>query len=61
MENKVLASKTYTRPMVVSHDRIQFETAQSWNKGLGNTKHPGTGNGGIQYPLDPRFPKKNDK
>jgi hypothetical protein len=61
MENAVHVSKAYTRPMVLSHDSIQFETAQSWNRGHGNTKHPGTGNDGINYPLDPRYPKKNDK
>ncbi|MFD2214039.1 hypothetical protein [Metabacillus endolithicus] len=41
------------RPMVLEHQVIRFETAQSWNKGKGNLNHPGTGNGGINYPNDP--------
>jgi hypothetical protein len=45
--------KMYTRPMVVSHQPIRFETAQSWNRGHGNLDHPGTGNDGINYPLSP--------
>ncbi|MDQ1911171.1 hypothetical protein RAC89_11975 [Paenibacillus sp. GD4] len=45
--------KTYVRPFVLSHDLIQFETAQSWNRGEGNLDHPGTGNDGINYPNDP--------
>jgi len=49
------------KPMVLSHQPVRFETAQSWNKGNGNTKHPGKGNGGINYPHPPRNPKKNDK
>ena len=43
----------YTRPMVLSQQPVKFETAQSWNKGQGNRNHPGTGNGGINYPLPP--------
>jgi hypothetical protein len=49
----------YTRPLVLSHRPIRFETAQSWNRGLGNKDHPGNGNGGIQYPFDPRPSKKH--
>ena len=43
----------YDRPLVLNHQPIRFETAQSWNKGQGNLNHPGTGNGGINYPNDP--------
>lgn len=43
----------YTRPMVLSHQPIQFETAQSWNKGKGNRKHHGKGNHGKNYPHKP--------
>jgi hypothetical protein len=43
----------YNRPLVLSHQPIRFETAQSWNKGHGNLNHPGTGNDGINYPNDP--------
>jgi hypothetical protein len=49
----------YTRPLVVSHQPVRFETAHSWNKGVGN-KHPDSnGNGGINYPNDPRPSKKH--
>ncbi|MCM3412458.1 hypothetical protein [Metabacillus litoralis] len=41
------------RPLVLDHQAIRFETAQSWNKGRGNLNHPGTGNGGVNYPNDP--------
>lgn len=41
------------RPMVLSHRPVVFETAQSWNQGHGNRDHTGTGNDGINYPLDP--------
>jgi hypothetical protein len=41
------------RPMVLRHQSVRFETAQSWNKGHGNRDHTGTGNDGIKYPLDP--------
>ncbi|MBT2758397.1 hypothetical protein J7E71_21235 [Mesobacillus foraminis] len=40
-------------PLVLSHQPIRFETAQSWNKGHGNLKHPGTGNNGVNYPREP--------
>lgn len=43
----------YQQPKVLHHQPIRFETAQSWNKGHGNLDHPGTGNGGINYPLPP--------
>ena len=39
------------RPLVLAHQPIRFETAQSWNKGKGNLNHPGKGNGGINYPI----------
>jgi len=40
----------YTRPMIVNHQPVRFETAQSWNCGKGNLDHKGKGNGGINYP-----------
>jgi hypothetical protein len=40
----------YTRPMVVSHQPVRFETAQSWNPGQGNLNHSGTGNDGTNFP-----------
>ncbi|WP_121662769.1 hypothetical protein [Metabacillus litoralis] len=38
------------RPLVLDHQAIRFETAQSWNPGKGNTNHPGTGNDGVNWP-----------
>lgn len=60
METEVvnMNRKAYVRPMILSHQPVSFETAQSWNRGVGN-KHPkGNGNGGIHYPHDPRPSKK---
>lgn len=48
-----ISENKYDRPLVLNHQQIKFETAQSWNKGHGNVNHPGTGNGGINYPNDP--------
>lgn len=50
---KISDSVVYSRPQVLVHQSIVFETAQSWNRGRGNLDHPGTGNDGINYPLDP--------
>ena len=53
MENKMNSTTDmYTRPLVLSHQPIRFETAQSWNLGHGNLNHFGTGNDGINYPND---------
>ncbi|NOU87857.1 hypothetical protein GC102_19070 [Paenibacillus sp. LMG 31460] len=52
-ENVKREQKLYERPMVLSQQPVRFETAQSWNKGHGNLNHPGTGNGGINYPNPP--------
>lgn len=38
------------RPLVLDHQPIKFETAQSWNPGQGNQDHPGKGNGGVNFP-----------
>ncbi|WP_066067706.1 hypothetical protein [Neobacillus soli] len=61
----MILEKVYSRPIVLSHQPIQFETAQSWNKGHGNLDHPGKGNGGINYPnppyTGPRPPDKKKK
>lgn len=51
--NNVEEKAVYSKPMILDHRPIRFETAQSWNKGHGNRKHWGTGNGGIHYPHDP--------
>jgi hypothetical protein len=39
-----------SQPLVLSHQPIKFETAQSWNPGKGNLDHPGTGNDGVNWP-----------
>ena len=52
--------KLTVSPLVLSHQPIRFETAQSWNKGKGNLEHPGTGNGGINYPNDPYTGPRHD-
>ncbi|WP_309121671.1 hypothetical protein [Paenibacillus sp.] len=47
-------------PKVISHQPIQFETAQSWNPGKGNLNHPGTGNNGSNFPdTNPHHDGKN--
>ncbi|MFE4114859.1 hypothetical protein [Priestia sp. YIM B13448] len=48
METKTNVSSK--RPLVLDHQPIKFETAQSWNPGQGNQDHPGTGNGGVNFP-----------
>ncbi|MBO0962179.1 hypothetical protein J1P26_20945 [Neobacillus sp. MM2021_6] len=48
----MILKKVYAKPIVLSHQPIRFETAQSWNPGKGNHDHPGTGNGGINFPPD---------
>lgn len=57
IENKVLVNE-YTRPTVLAHQSIRFETAHSWNKGVGNKDPNGDGNGGKNYPNEPRPEKK---
>jgi hypothetical protein len=47
---RVMLEKVYTRPIVLSHQLIRFETAQSWNPGKGKHDHKGTGNDGINFP-----------
>jgi hypothetical protein len=42
----------YISPKVLSHQPIRFETACSWNKGVGE-KVP-CGNGWVNHPNDPR-------
>ena len=51
----------YQPPQVLRHEPIRFETAQSWNRGRGNLDHPGTGNGGVNYPLPPYTGPRKDK
>jgi hypothetical protein len=48
----MIVEKVYTRPIVLSHQIIRFETAQSWNPGKGKHDHPGTGNDGIKFPVE---------
>jgi hypothetical protein len=48
----------YTSPIILSHEPVRFETAHSWNKGVGNKNPSSDGNGGINYPNDPRPSKK---
>jgi hypothetical protein len=50
--------KIYERPKVLFNQVIRFETAHSWNKGIGNKTPGSNGNGGIYYPIPPR-PGKN--
>lgn len=50
----------YQAPKVLQHQPIRFETSQSWNKGAGEMHHD-DGNGGINYPLEPRLPKEHDQ
>jgi hypothetical protein len=52
--------KVSRSPLVLGHQPIRFETAQSWNKGHGNVDHPGTGNDGIHYPNDPYTGPRHD-
>lgn len=44
------ADEKFEIPKVMTHQAIRFETAQSWNPGRGNRDHPGTGNGGSNFP-----------
>ncbi|NQX60363.1 hypothetical protein [Paenibacillus qinlingensis] len=54
MENEpAIKQRRYSRPRVLSQQPVRFETAQSWNKGHGNTNHNGNGNGGSHYPNQP--------
>ncbi|TVY05619.1 hypothetical protein [Paenibacillus cremeus] len=54
-------TKAYSRPVVLKHQPLRFETAQSWNKGVGNKNPSSNGNGGVNYPNDPRPGKKPHK
>lgn len=47
----MIAEKVYTRPIVLSHQPIQFETRHSWNPGKGNSPES-NGNDGIKFPVD---------
>ncbi|MDR7000623.1 hypothetical protein [Neobacillus niacini] len=47
----MIADKVYTRPLVLSHQPIQFETRHSWNPGKGNSPDE-DGNGGIRFKGD---------
>lgn len=46
----MIKEKVYNRPLILSHQPICFETAQSWNPGKGKHNHPGKGNHGIHFP-----------
>ena len=45
----MIAEKVYRKPVVVSHQPIQFETAHCWNPGCG-TDGKQNGNNGINFP-----------
>lgn len=46
------------QPLVLSHQPIQFETSQSWNKGHGPVSGDDGNSDGAKYPHDPFEPKK---
>ena len=50
--------KSYSKPEVLDHRPIQFETSQSWNKGHGPVSGDGGKSNGKNYPHDPYKPKK---
>jgi hypothetical protein len=47
------------KPLVLSHQPIQFETSQSWNKGHGPVSEDDGNSDGGKYPHDPYEPKKD--
>lgn len=45
----MMKKERYSRPMVLAHQPVAFETRHCWNPGKGNS--PGSdGNGGIHFP-----------
>lgn len=57
MEKEVCSvTNRYTRPLVVSHQPVRFETAHSWNRGVGRKI---SDDGNPKYPHDPRPSKKH--
>lgn len=60
-KNEESSEMTYVAPKVVSHQRIQFETSQSWNQGHGPVSGDGGNSNGDQYPLEAYEPKKEHK
>lgn len=48
-----------SRPLVLSHQPIQFETSQSWNKGHGPVSGDPGKSDGDKYPHEP-YPDKKD-
>lgn len=59
MKNEENSELTYVAPKVVSHQQIQFETSQSWNKGRGPVSGDPGKSDGDKYPHDPYEPKKD--
>ncbi|ESU32041.1 hypothetical protein G3A_12965 [Bacillus sp. 17376] len=53
--------KLEIRPVVLSHQPIQFETSQSWNRGRGPVADDKGKSDGKKYPHDPYDPKKKHK
>jgi hypothetical protein len=49
------------RPLILSHQPIQFETSQSWNKGHGPVSGDDGNSNGDKYKHDPYDPKKDHK
>ncbi|MGG1399988.1 hypothetical protein ABE288_19530 [Bacillus salipaludis] len=47
----MIAEKVYSKPLILSHQPIQFETRHCWNPGIGNDPDS-NGNGGIKFPND---------
>ncbi|TWD98889.1 hypothetical protein FB550_108144 [Neobacillus bataviensis] len=47
----MIAEKVYKKPVVLSHQPLQFETRHSWNPGTGNNPDS-DGNGGIKFPVE---------
>jgi hypothetical protein len=52
-------ARIYSRPMVMGHQPIRFETSQSWNRGRGPVSGDDGNSDGDGYPLDPYEPKKD--
>jgi hypothetical protein len=47
----LITEKVYRKPVVLSHQPIQFETSHSWNPGVGNSPDS-NGNSGINFPVE---------
>ncbi|WP_342042508.1 hypothetical protein [Bacillus sp. OTU2372] len=52
----MIKEKIYTRPIILSHQPLQFETRHSWNPGKGNSPDS-DGNSGINFKDDNKNPQ----